>query len=90
VDHKIEQIDSQLERLEGTCHAFRDCGANSGDEVLWRDLTRQAEECTKMVVRLLAQSVIQHDEERSHSLMERLDRLEGLIEFLHSALKRSA
>ncbi|TMA30105.1 MAG: hypothetical protein E6J78_00370 [Deltaproteobacteria bacterium] len=90
MDRKIQQIDSQLERLEGTCNAFRDCGANSGDEVLWRDLSRQAEDCTKMVVRLLAQSAIQRDEERSHSLMDRLDRFERLIEFIRAALQRSA
>lgn len=90
MDRKIEQIDSRLERLEGTCYAFRNCGANSGDEVLWRDLSRQAEECTKLVVRLLAQSAIQRDEERSHWLIVRLDRLERLIEFIRGALQRSA
>jgi hypothetical protein len=73
-----EEFDAEINRLDGVRAALGSLSPQSNDHVIWRSLERDVEACTENLVRQLAQAAIQHDEERSRQLMERLDRLDAL------------
>ncbi len=74
----MEEIDAEIKRLDGVCAALGASAPQSTDHVFWRSLQRDVEACTESLVNQLAQAAIQHDEERSRALMERLDRVDAL------------
>jgi uncharacterized protein YcgI (DUF1989 family) len=78
MESRVDEIDAEINRLADVCAALGASSPQSNDHVIWRSLERDVEACTENLVKQLAQAAIQHDEERSRLLMERLDRVDAL------------
>ena len=78
MESRLVEFDAEINRLDGVRAALGSLLPQSTDHVIWRSLERDVEACTESLVKQLAQAAIQHDEERSRLLMERLDRIDAL------------
>ena len=74
----LRELDAEINRLDGVCAAMGAASPQTTDHVIWRSLERDVEACSENLVKQLAQAAIQHDQERSRLLMQRLDRVEEL------------